>query len=122
MARIAADGADTRTTRTRRFRRDRGAAIAEGARQGAWTLGRVILTIAKVVAAIIVAGIALVVLKANPSNEIVRWVTDAARWLSTPFHGIFSLHTANATIAVNWGLAAAVYLLLAGFIARRLAR
>ena len=71
---------------------------------------------------IIVAGILLVVLKANPTNSIVSQVHDWARSLVGPFDGIFSFHNANATIAVNWGIAAIVYLFIGGLIARLLGR
>jgi hypothetical protein len=40
-------------------------------------------------------------LDAAPSNS---W----ARWLAGPFDGIFSFHSANVAIAVNWGIAAIV--------------
>jgi hypothetical protein len=120
MARYATDPADARTTRFRRpGRRER---VADGAHQGAWTLARIITTIANVVAAIIVAGIALIVFDAHQSNQIVNAVTDAARWLTGPFDGMFTLDSAKWTIAVNWGIAAAVYLAVAHFIANRLAR
>jgi hypothetical protein len=75
-----------------------------------------------IVVVIIVAGILLVVLKANPSNGIVSHVHDWARSLAGPFDGIFSFHNARVAIAVNWGIAAAVYLLIGGLIARLIGR
>ena len=76
---------------------------------------------AGVVAAIIVAGILLFVLKANPSNDIVSAVHDAARALVGPFDGMFKLDSAKATLAVNWGIAALVYLIVGALIARLIA-
>jgi hypothetical protein len=76
---------------------------------------------AGIVAAIIVAGILLVVLKANPTNDIVSAVHDAAKALVGPFDGMFSLDSAKATIALNWGIAALVYLILGALIARLIA-
>jgi len=55
--------------------------------------------VVSVVALIIVAGILLVVLKANPSNSIVSQVHDWARWLAGPFDGIFSFR--NARVAIS---------------------
>jgi uncharacterized protein involved in cysteine biosynthesis len=81
---------------------------------------RVIQLVVSVVVLIIVAGILLVVLKANPANSIVSEVHDWARWLTGPFDGMFSFRSVNAAIAVNWGIAAAVYLLVGGLIARLL--
>jgi hypothetical protein len=81
-------------------------------------LARLVRLAAGVVAAIIVAGILLVVLNANSSNDIVSTVNDAARWLVGPFDGMFTLDSGKATIAVNWGIAAVVYLIVGGLIAR----
>ena len=84
-------------------------------------LARLVRLAAGIVAAIIVAGILLVVLKANPTNDIVSAVHDAAKALVGPFDGMFSLDSAKATIALNWGIAALVYLILGALIARLIA-
>jgi hypothetical protein len=78
--------------------------------------------VVSVVVLVIVAGILLVVLKANPTNSIVTDVHGWARSLAGPFDGMFSFHSANVTIAVNWGIAAVVYLFIGGLIARLLGR
>jgi hypothetical protein len=75
-----------------------------------------------VVVVLIVAGILIHVLGANTSNGIVSFVDDAAKWLTKPFHGAFDPNGADARIAVNWGLAAVVYAIVGGLIARLLAR
>jgi len=85
-------------------------------------LARIVQLVVSVVVLIIVAGILLVVLKANPSNSIVTDVHGWARSLAGPFDGMFSVHSANVTIAVNWGIAAVVYLFVGGLIARLLGR
>ncbi len=90
--------------------------------QGVSLLARVVQLVVSVVVLIILAGILLVVLKANPANSIVSEVHDWARWLAVPFDGMFSFHSANDAIAVNWGIAAAVYLFAGVLIARLLAR
>jgi hypothetical protein len=86
--------------------------------QGADLLVRAIQLVVSIVVLIIVAGILLVVLKANPANSIVSEVHSWAHALAGPFDGMFSFHSANTAIAVNWGIAAAVYLLVGGLIAR----
>ena len=106
----------------RREGEGRGAVVADGARRGAWGLARLVMLVAWGVAAVIVAGILLVVLEANPSNAVVEAVTDAARWLAGPFKDMFSLDNAKTAVAVNWGLAAVVYLVVASLIARLLRR
>jgi hypothetical protein len=90
-------------------RRRRGAG-ARGFAMGAGFLARVVHLVVSIVVLIIVAGILLVVLKANPTNSIVSDVHDWARWLAGPFDGMFSFHSAKVAIAVNWGNAAVVYL------------
>jgi hypothetical protein len=71
---------------------------------------------------ILVAGILLAVLKANPTNGIVSQVHDWARSLAGPFDGMFSFDNARVVIAVNWGIAAVVYLCVGGLIARLIGR
>ena len=71
--------------------------------------------------ATIVAGILLVVLDANPTNDVVSAIHDAARALVGPFDGMFTLDSADATLALNWGIAALVYLIVGGLIARVIA-
>ena len=85
-------------------------------------LARVVTLIAAIVAGIIVIGILLVVVGANQSNELVNAVMDSARWLAGPFRDLFSLNGHKATIAVNWGIAAAVYLVVGRVVARLLVR
>lgn len=85
------------------------------------TLAQLVRLAAGVVAAIIAAGILLVVLEANPTNDIVSAVHDATRALAGPFDGMFTLDSAKATIAVNWGIAAIVYLIVGALIARLIA-
>jgi hypothetical protein len=89
---------------------------------GAGLLARVVHVVVSVVVLIIVAGVLLVVLKANPTNSIVSEVHSWARSLAGPFDGIFSFHNAHTAIAVNWGIAAVVYLFIGGLIARLLGR
>jgi hypothetical protein len=102
--------------------RRQGTRDATGAREFAMGVGglvaRVVQLVVSIVVLIIVAGILLVVLKANPANSIVSEVHNWAHSLAGPFDGMFSFHSANTAIAVNWGIAAVVYLLAGGLIAR----
>jgi hypothetical protein len=95
---------------------------SRGVAMGAGLLPRIVHLVVSVVVLIIVAGILLVVLKANPANTIVSDVHSWARSLAGPFDGIFSFHNAHVAIAVNWGIAAVVYLFIGGLIARLLGR
>jgi ABC-type Na+ efflux pump permease subunit len=83
-------------------------------------IARLVRLVASIVVGLIVIGIVLVVLGANESNQIVSWFHDAASWLAGPFKNVFHLKNAKANTAVNWGLAAAVYALVAAVIVRLL--
>jgi hypothetical protein len=106
--------AATSTSRTRTFRNRSSAAATSGRR----LLARVIATVAAIVALVLVLGIVLVLLKANQSNAIVGAVRDAAGWLAGPFEGMFSLDRPRTETAVNWGVAAVVWLALGRLLAR----
>ena len=64
----------------------------------------------------------LVVLEANPSNDIVEAIHDAAAWLVGPFEDFFSLDDRKLEVAVNWGLALLVYVLVGRTVAGLLRR
>ena len=85
-------------------------------------LARIVRTLAGLVALVIVVAILLFVLGANQSNGIVSAIHDAGAWLAGPFKNLFSIHNAKVAMAVNWGLAALVYLIVGHFIASLLAR
>jgi uncharacterized membrane protein len=86
-------------------------------------LSRAIEIVGTAVTLILLAGIALVLLKANRTNDVVEAIRDAADWLAGPFNGMFELGGARKTIAVNWAIAALVYYavsrLVAGWVSRR---
>jgi hypothetical protein len=87
-----------------------------------WGVAKIVSLITSVVVGLIVLAIILVLLEASRSNAIVDWLVGAGDFLSKPFHGIFSLDSHKATVAVNWGLAALVYGFVGGLIARLLRR
>lgn len=113
---------DRRRVRVSRQRGGRDSTGAGRFAMGAGLLARVVHLVVSVVVLIIVAGILLVVLDANPANSIVSQVHDWARSLAGPFDGMFSFHSADVAIAVNWGIAAVVYLFVGGLIARLIGR
>ena len=86
------------------------------------SLARAITLAATAVALILVAGILLVVLEANPSNDIVQVVRDAATFLAGPFDGLFTLDSNKTEVAVNWGIAAVVWFALGRLLARLIVR
>jgi len=85
-------------------------------------LARLIRAAGAVAAGIIVLAIVLHVLGAKTSNSVVDAIHQAGSWLSSWSHGLFSIQNGDVSMAVNWGIAAVVYLVAAHFIARMLAR
>lgn len=79
---------------------------------------RLIRMIAGIVAAILVAAVLFRLLGANSHNVIVSDVRDAGQTLVGPFKGLFTVGGAKASMAINWGIAAVVYLLLGHLVAR----
>jgi hypothetical protein len=109
---------EARPARTRgAAERSRGAGVAAALAVATGSLARLVRLVAGVLAGIIALGILLVVLKANPDNSIASAVHDTARALVGPFKGMFKLDDARAAVAVNWGIAAIVYLILGALIA-----
>jgi hypothetical protein len=84
-------------------------------------MARIVRLITALVVGVIVVGIVLHLLGANGGNAVVSAIYDVAGWLVTPFKSVFSVHGQKAHIAVNWGLAAIVYAIVGGLIARLLA-
>jgi hypothetical protein len=87
-----------------------------------WGVARIVSLITSVVVGLIVVGIVLVLLEANRDNAIVDWLVGAGDTLTKPFHGMFTPDGRKAMVAVNWGLAAVVYAMVGGVIARVLRR
>ncbi len=85
-------------------------------------LARLIRTVAGLVVLVIVLGILLFVLLANPHNAIVSDIHDAAKWLVGPFQNVFSVKGSKLNLALNWGLAALVYAVVGGALASLAAR
>jgi hypothetical protein len=92
------------------------------ARTGLWGIARIVSLITAIVVGIIVIGIVLVLLDANKSNDIVKALLDAAEFLVGPFKDVFKPDGAKAKVAVNYGLAAVIYAIVGGLIAKLLRR
>jgi hypothetical protein len=101
---------------TTRANRHAGAAIARA------SIARALTLVATAVALVLVAGILLVVLEANQSNDLVQIVRDAAAFLAGPFDGLFTLDNNRTEKAVNWGIAAVVWFAVGRLLARMLVR
>jgi hypothetical protein len=104
-----------------------GAAVAgrRAVGSGLLLVARLVMLVAFVIVAVIVAAILLKVLGANAGNTIVKDIHDIGKALVGPFKDVFKNKRPKVSIALNWGLAALVYLIVGAIIAsilRRLAR
>jgi len=82
----------------------------------------VITGIAALIAGIIILGIVLVLIKANPDNPIVDLVLDIGTFLTRPFRDLLPQRDPRQNILVNWGIAALAYILIGAVIARIMRR
>ena len=109
-----------------RSRAARSVAPRRGGRVAAYgalgVLARLIDIAVAVVSVIIALGVLLVVLEANPANDIVNLIHDAALWLVGPFKDVFTIDDRKLEVAVNWGLALVVYLVVGRLVAGLLRR
>ncbi|MGI8846088.1 MAG: hypothetical protein ACR2HC_07945 [Thermoleophilaceae bacterium] len=102
--------------------RETGGAVTarRGVGGGFLLAARIVMLIVAVIVGIIVAGILLKVLGANMGNSLVKAVTDVAKALVGPFEDLFKIKDPKVSIAVNWGIAAAIYAIVGTLIARLL--
>jgi hypothetical protein len=82
----------------------------------------VVMTIATIIAGIIILGIVLVLVGANMNNDIVDFVMDIGRFFAGPFGDLIPQDNQRANYVVNWGIAALVYLIVGAIIARIIRR
>lgn len=85
---------------------------------GLHLVARVITAIAAILALIIALAILFRILAANPDNAIVSFIDDLARGLVGPFDGMFKPRDRKVEVAVNWGIALLVYLVVGALLAR----
>jgi hypothetical protein len=89
---------------------------------GLLLIARLVMLVVWVIVAVIVAAILLRVLEANASNDIVKGIHDVGKALVGPFKDVFEIKNPKTSIAVNWGLAAVVWLVIGGIVAGILRR
>ena len=91
---------------------------ASAGRRGLALVGRIVAGVLTAFAVVIVLAIAFKVLGANRDNAIVATVTAAGDFLVGPLKGLFQLGGRSGEVALNWGIAAALYLIVGRLIAR----
>ncbi|WP_433889107.1 hypothetical protein [Streptomyces sp. CA-111067] len=82
----------------------------------------IILIAADIAALILVLWILFFVFEANRANDLVDWVHHSANWLAGWSKDLFTVHNLKWRTVLNYGLPAAVYLLIAHAIAGRVNR
>ena len=99
------------------------------AARGAWAAGsgmrlvaRVVRLITWLVVLVIAVAIVLWVAGANPANAVVKDFHDVANTLVGPFRNVFKIKDAKEALAVNWGIAAVVFLIVGSLLASLIAR
>lgn len=96
--------------RTHRVVPGRGAAAA--GRSVAGVLATIVSAVTMAVVAVLAVHILFVIFEANPANDIVSTVADWADDLAWKFRDVFAPGDAKVRVAVNYGLAAVVYLII----------
>ena len=82
----------------------------------------VVMTIATIIAGIIILGIVLVLIGANMQNTVVDFIMDIGRFFAKPFGDLFPQKSVKQNYVVNWGIAAIVYLVVGAILARIIRR
>lgn len=95
-----------------------GATARRGVGGGFLLVARIVMVVTLIIVGIIVAAILLKVLGANNGNSLVKAVHDVGKALVGPFKDIFTVKKPKVSIAVNWGVAAAIYFIVGSIIAR----
>ena len=80
-------------------------------------LAALVATAAAIVVVLIGVAIVLYVFAPHTTDSAVTWIKHAGAWLTSPFHHLVHAR-GDRRIWLNWGIAAAIYLLAGAVIAR----
>jgi hypothetical protein len=86
------------------------------------TAATVVATLAAAVAIILAVHIVFVVFAANDANGLVRTVNSWATWLAWTFKDVFTPRNPKTAALVNYGPAAAIYLVAGRVVAAMIRR
>jgi hypothetical protein len=96
--------------------------VRNSTRGGTYALARVLNTIGLAIVAIIVIYIMLTLLDANPDNTVARLVRELAEFFNLGLANLFVLDDPKLLIAVNYGVAAALWWLITAVVVRLVRR
>ncbi|HEY8479235.1 MAG TPA: hypothetical protein VIL71_05315 [Spirillospora sp.] len=94
-----------------RTRRSLIAGLAAARRRLAAVVATVVSVITTVVVVVLAVHIVFVAFEANTGNDLVRWFGERATDLSWQFKDVFQPENPKISVAVNYGMAALVYLI-----------
>lgn len=98
--------------------RNASAAAAGAVGGGVLMLARLVMTVAALIALLIALAIVLFDVGANPSNTIVEGIHEGANFFAGAFTGLIVFSgKPKLELSVNWGIAAAAYLIVGAVIA-----
>ncbi|WP_433333076.1 hypothetical protein [Spirillospora sp. CA-294931] len=98
--------------RTTRLPRPRAGALAAGRRRAVNLLAGLVSLVTTLVVIVLAIHIVFVAFEANGANDLVSTVRDWADDLAWEFRDVFKPEDHKAEVAVNYGLAAVVYLII----------
>lgn len=93
-------------------RRPRTSGTGDGLRELLGVFYRVSQLVFFALAAVLVLGIVFVLAPTNADNSIVQFVADVSEGAAGPFRDVFTVQDDERELVVNYGFAAAVYLVL----------
>ncbi len=85
-------------------------------------IGGAVASVGAAIALVILLGIVFVLFEANQDNAIVAFVDDLARTFVRPVGDLFEPRNPKGRVAINWGIAAGLYLLVTQLAAKALRR
>lgn len=110
------DSAERTVPQAGRHRPD-GERLRNGLGRATGVLATLVAVAATVIAVVLALHIAFVVFSANQANPIVRTVNDWAHGLAWEFRDMFTPKNRRVRVLVDYGIAAAVYLIAGRIIA-----
>lgn len=87
-----------------------------GTRRAVGAVATVLRVIGLVIVAILVIHILLTLFDANPANTFATFIRDGANTFSLGLTDLFALANPKATVAVNYGLAAVLWLVITSIV------
>jgi len=96
--------------------------VAATMRRAAYAVAGVLNTIGLAIVAVIVLHIVLTLLDANPENTAARLIRELAEFFDLGLANLFLLAEPKAQIAVNYGVAALIWLVVTTVVVRLVRR